>query len=80
MDGCAGWRGLPLQREPRGSRGFEEGHAGGREGLWTDVNTGGQGCIRREGGGGSGTQKFVYQKWCKSIFPVANSIAFGKAP
>ena len=35
-----------------------------------------QGCIRREEGegGGSGTQKYVYQKCPKSIFPFANCI------
>ena len=36
-----------------------------------------QGCIRREGergGGGSGTQKFVYQKWPDQIFPTANLV------
>ena len=26
--------------------------------------------IRRRGGGGSGTQKFVYQKWSDQIFPI----------
>ena len=30
-----------------------------------------QGCIRREGGG-SGTQKFVYQKWADEIFSIVN--------
>ena len=36
-----------------------------------------QGSIRRqEGGGGSGTQKFVYQKWPNKIFLMINSIAY----
>ena len=37
---------------------------------------GGQACVTRDegGGGGSGTQKFVYQKWPKSIFPTASFI------
>ena len=28
----------------------------------------------------AGTQNVVYQKWPDNIFPMANSIAFGKAP
>ena len=31
------------------------------------------GCIRR-GGGGSGTPKFVYQKWPNQIFPIVNFV------
>ena len=34
----------------------------------------GQRYIRREGGGGSGTQTFVHQKWPKSRFPFVNSM------
>ena len=29
-----------------------------------------QGCIRREGGGGAGTQKCGHQKWPDRIFPI----------
>ena len=31
---------------------------------------------RMGGGGGAGTQKFMYQKWPSSIFPVVNSVAY----
>jgi hypothetical protein len=39
---------------------------------------GGEACIRREEGRGrgSGTQKFVHQKWPKSMFPSVNFIFF----
>ena len=34
-----------------------------------------QGSIRRGGGGaGSGSQKFVYQKWPDNVFPVVNCV------
>ena len=38
-----------------------------------------------EGGGGSGTQKFVYQKWPDQIFPMVNFVVshdghFGLGP
>ena len=35
----------------------------------------GQGCVRREeGGGGSGNQRFVYQKWPDKIFRMVNFV------
>ena len=49
---------------------------------WESKEGGGpQGRIRRGGGGrgGSGTQKFVHQKWPNQIFQTVNSIAFGKS-
>ena len=55
----------------------------GARGMWSEVlldcrreggGGGGQGFIRRGGGEGSGTQKFVCQKWPNQIFPTVNFV------
>ena len=50
-------------------------YKGGGGGDQSDLNHSvaiGSGCVTRWGGGGSGTQKCVPQKWPDKIFPMVN--------
>ena len=58
-------------------RHVSRGGGGRNGGVWHDAKQ--PGCLspkhvlrERKGEGGSGTQKFVYQKWPESIFPSVN--------